>query len=144
MEIFSTEVQERIVQAISVAEAKTSGEIRLVIDKKLKVESAMDAAVSYFQKLEMQKTNLRNGVLIYLAIDDHQFAIIGDRGIDTRVVDNFWCDTRELMISHFSRNDIVQGLIEGIHRIGEQLKEYFPRNKDDVNELPDDIYFGKN
>lgn len=144
MDIFSTEDQDRIVQAISVAEGRTSGEIRLVIYKKLKEASAMDAAVSYFQKLEMHKTALNNGVLIYMAVDDHQFAIIGDRGIDTKVEDNFWDETKEVMVSFFRRDDIVQGLIEGIHHVGEQLQKYFPRNPDDVNELPDDIYFGKN
>lgn len=142
MEIFSTEEQDRIVQAISVAEAKTSGEIRLVIDKKLKASSVIDAAVAYFRKLEMHKTSLANGVLIYMAVDDHEFAIIGDRGIDTKVVDNFWDETKELMLSFFRRGDMVQGLIEGIHDVGEQLQQYFPRGEDDVNELPDDIYFG--
>lgn len=142
MELFSTEEQDRIVQAISVAEAKTSGEIRLVIDKKLKAASAIDAAVTYFRKLEMQKTAQANGVLIYMALDDHEFAIIGDRGINTKVVANFWDDTKELMVSFFRQGDLVQGLIAGIHDIGEQLQAYFPRSEDDVNELPDDIYFG--
>lgn len=144
MDIFSSEEQDRIVHAISVAEAKTSGEIRLVIDKRLRATSAMDAAVSYFEELEMHKTGLRNGVLIYMAIDDHEFAIIGDRGLDTKVEANFWDETKELMVSFFRRNDIVQGLIEGIHDVGEQLQKYFPRGVDDVNELPNDIHFGTN
>lgn len=144
MDIFSTEEQDRIVQAISVAEGRTSGEIRLVIYKKLKEASAMDAAVSYFRKLGMHNTTSNNGVLIYMAVEDHQFAIIGDRGISTKVADNFWDETKELMVSFFSRDEIVRGLIEGIHHVGEQLQKYFPRKSDDVNELPDDIYFGKN
>lgn len=144
MDIFSSEEQDRIVHAINVAEAKTSGEIRLVIDEKLKASSAMDGAVAYFEKLEMHKTGLNNGVLIYMAIDDHEFAIIGDRGLDTKLEANFWDETRELMISFFRRDDIVQGLIEGIHHVGDQLQRYFPRGVDDVNELPNDIYFGTN
>jgi len=142
MDIFSAEEQERIVQAISVAEARTSGEIRLVIDKKMKTASAMEAAVFYFEKLEMNKTGLNNGVLIYMAMDDHQFAIIGDSGINTRVEANFWDETKELMMDFFRKDDIVRGLVEGIHHVGEQLHVYFPRRADDVNELPDDIYFG--
>ena len=135
--------QDRIVQAISLAEAKTSGEIRLVIDRKLKAASAIDAAVAYFEKLAMHKTSLRNGVLVYMAIDDHQFAIIGDRGINEKVLDDFWDETRELMLGHFRRGAIAEGLIEGIKHAGEQLQAYFPRRPDDVNELPDDIHFGK-
>src|SRR5690606_24928324 len=117
MELFSTEEQDRIVQAISVAEAKTSGEIRLVIDKKLKAASAIDAAVTYFQKLEMQKTAPANGVLIYIDLDDHEFAISGDRGINTIVVANFWDDTKELMVTFFRQRDLVHGQIPGIHGI---------------------------
>ena len=90
----------------------------------------------------MQKTAQANGVLIYMALDDHEFAIIGYRGINTKVVANFWADTKELMVSFFRQGDLVQGLIAGIHDIGEQLQAYFPRSEDDVNELPDDIYFG--
>lgn len=104
----------------------------------------MDAALAYFDKLEMHNTLHNNGVLIYMAVDDHEFAIIGDRGIDTKVEDNFWHETQDLMLSFFRQGDIVKGLIEGIHQIGGQLQKYFPRGTDDVNELPDDIHFGKN
>jgi|SRR5690606_3941210 len=144
MDIFSAEEQDRLVQAISIAEAKTSGEIRLVVDKKLKAASAIEAAVAYFQDLEMHKTGLANGVLIYIAIDDHELAIIGDRGINVKVEDNFWDETKELMVSFFRQGNMVQGLIEGIQDVGKQLQNYFPRRADDVNELPDDIYFGTN
>ncbi|HLS95654.1 MAG TPA: TPM domain-containing protein [Sphingobacterium sp.] len=144
MDIFSTEDQDRIVQAISLAEAQTSGEIRLVIDKKLSEPSAMEAAVRYFRKLNMQQTVQKNGVLIYLATDDHAFAIIGDSGIDKYVGPDFWDETKEQMAVLFRQGDLVQGLIVGIQHIGEQLKTYFPRRADDINELPDDIYFGKN
>lgn len=142
MEIFSTEEQERIVQAITVAESKTSGEIRLVVDRKVLGGSVLDAAVSYFRKLEMHKTVLKNGVLIYLATEDHQFAIIGDEGINKRVDADFWDDTKEQMATSFRDGDIVQGLIIGIHHAGEQLKDFFPRRADDINELPDEIHFG--
>ncbi|WDF68567.1 TPM domain-containing protein [Sphingobacterium oryzagri] len=143
-EIFSTEQQERIVQAITVAESMTSGEIRLVVDRKLSADSALDAAVAYFRKLNMHKTALKNGVLIYLATEDHAFAIIGDEGINVRVAADFWDDTKEQMVSFFRTGDVVEGLITGIHHAGEQLKHYFPRRADDVNELPDEIHFGNN
>lgn len=144
MEIFSTEDQDRIVQAISVAESKTSGEIRLVVDRKLSGDTAMDAAVAFFKKLKMHETVLKNGVLIYLAVDDHKFAIIGDHGINTKVPVNFWDETKEHMLSFFKQNQVADGLIAGIHDAGEKLQAFFPRKNDDINELPDDIYYGNN
>lgn len=144
MAIFSTNEQERIVQAINIAESKTSGEIRLVIDRKLLYPSALEAAVGYFEKLNMHKTQLQNGVLIYLAVDDHQFAIIGDKGINERVAPDFWDATKERMVAHFKRNEIAEGLVDGIRHAGEQLQAFYPRRLDDINELPDDIYYGNN
>ena len=90
----------------------------------------------------MDKTALRNGVLIYIATDDHQFAIIGDSGINKKVAAGFWEETKEIMLAHFKRGDLVRGLIEGINHAGEQLQHFFPRQDDDVNELPNDIAFG--
>ncbi|SMG41196.1 TPM domain-containing protein [Sphingobacterium psychroaquaticum] len=144
MDIFSIAEQDRIVQAISVAEGKTSGEIRLVVERKLKHKAAIEAAVKYFRKLDMHKTILKNGVLIYIAVDDHEFAIIGDTAIHDRVGEDFWGATQEEMVSFFRQDMLVDGLIAGIQQIGEQLQYFFPRKADDINELPDDIYYGEN
>lgn len=144
MDIFSKEEQDKIVQAISIAEGKTSGEIRLVIDRKLKKGEAIDAAVTYFRDLNMHNTLLKNGVLFYLAVEDHAFALIGDTAINERVGDEFWEQTKEHMFSLFKEEKMAEGLIAGITYVGEQLQYYFPRRADDINELPDDIYFGKN
>lgn len=142
MEIFNQEEQEKVVQAISLAENRTSGEIRLVVERKLHGIEAYEQATAYFEKLKMHQTLLRNGVLIYLATDDHQFAIIGDSGINDKVPSDFWESTKESMLAYFRQSDYVHGLIAGIEQAGEQLAHYFPRRDDDVNELPNDIYFG--
>lgn len=143
MEIFNQEEQERVVQAISLAENLTSGEIRLVVERVVHDKDAIEQAKHYFEKLRMHQTALRNGVLIYLATDDHQFAIIGDAGIDAKVPEDFWESTKELMLGYFKQGEFAQGLIAGIEQAGQQLATYFPRRADDVNELPNDIYFGK-
>ena len=143
MAILNEEEQERIVHAVSLAENMTSGEIRVVVENVVGDDkTAYEKATQYFEELDMHKTILRNGVLIYLAIADHQFAIIGDAGINQRVSDNFWESTKEKMIQHFRNSDYVSGLIEGIHEAGEQLQHFFPRKEDDVNELPNEIHFG--
>ena len=141
MQQFTEEQQTAIVQAIQEAEGFTSGEIRLAVESRCK-EDPIDRAAVYFHRLGMDKTALRNGVLIYIATDDRQFAIIGDSGINRRVAAGFWEETKELMLNHFKQGDLVQGLIEGIKHAGKQLQHFFPRQDDDVNELPNDIAFG--
>jgi uncharacterized membrane protein len=138
---FTEEEKERIVQAIKEAEKETSGEIRLHIESKCKGDP-LQRAMKVFAKLKMHKTALRNGVIIYLAIDDRKFAIYGDKGINEKVPENFWEDVKEVMRQHFKENKHVEGLVKGIAMIGEKLKEFFPYQADDVNELPDDISIG--
>jgi len=131
-----------IMEAIGRAEGQTSGEIRVHLESKCKDE-VLDRAAWLFKKLKMHETKDRNGVLIYLSIDDRKFAIIGDSGINKVVPVGFWDETKELMISYFKQGDFVKGLTEGIERSGLHLKQYFPRQDDDVNELPDEISYGK-
>ncbi len=138
----SKEEQQRIVQAIQEAEKETSGEIRLHIESRCKGDP-LERAKVIFQKLKMHQTALRNGVIVYLAIDDRKFAIWGDKGINEKVPENFWQDVKEVMASHFKKNAFAEGLIKGITMIGEKLKEFFPHQIDDVNELSDDISFGE-
>jgi len=140
--IFTEEQKQQIVQAIKTAEKNTSGEIRVHIEKKCK-EDVLDHAAFMFDALEMQKTEERNGVLIYLAVEDRKLAILGDAGINQKVPVNFWEDVKDLMVNNFKNGEFAKGLSEGIIKAGKQLKEHFPYQKDDENELSDDISFGK-
>lgn len=141
-EFLTKDDQKKIEQAVKQAEHKTSGEIRVHIDMKCKGE-VLDAASRIFATLGMHKTELRNGVLIYLALEDKKFAIIGDAGINQKVPANFWDNIKNDMQAHFQRSEFASGLIHGITMAGAQLKQHFPHQKDDVNELPDEISFGK-
>ena len=138
---FTEENKLQIANAIRVAEMNTSGEIRLHIQKYCKGD-ALDQAAYVFEKLEMHKTQLRNGVLFYLAVEDHKFAILGDAGINQKVPANFWDKTKELVLSKFKEGNITDGLTSGILMAGEQLKEHFPYLEGDKNELSNDISFG--
>ena len=140
---FTKEEKEDITLAIKNAELDTSGEIRVHIENICKGD-AKDQAAYLFEKLEMQKTDLRNGVLFYLAVKNRKFAILGDAGINKAVPDNFWDNIRNIMLEHFRDDKFAEGLEEGIAMAGIQLKEHFPYQKDDVNELPDEISFGEN
>lgn len=140
--LFSEEQKAKIVEAIKEAELNTSGEIRVHIEKSCP-EDVMDRAAFMFEKLKMHKTELRNGVLFYLAVKDRKFAILGDAGINAKVPEGFWDTIKETMVNHFKEGDFAGGLTRGILMSGEQLKAHFPYQTDDVNELSDDISFGK-
>jgi uncharacterized membrane protein len=140
---FTEENKLQIGNAIRAAELNTSGEIRLHIEKFCKGD-VLDRAAYIFEKLQMHKTDLRNGVLFYLAVEDHKFAILGDAGINQKVSEDFWEKTTDTVLSRFKEGKLTEGLTSGIIMAGEQLKEHFPYQKDDLNELSDDISFGKN
>ncbi|EOR92577.1 hypothetical protein ADIARSV_4264 [Arcticibacter svalbardensis MN12-7] len=139
--IFTDIEQEDIRKAIEHAEKSTSGEIRICVEKKCPVPDAFERASIYFLKIGMDKTALRNGVLIYIATDDHKFAIIGDEGINVRVHADFWDSTKEKMLAHFKNENLSLGIIAGINAAGEQLKKLFPSRDGDKNELSDDISY---
>lgn len=135
---FSREQEDEIVNAIREAELNTSGEIRVHIEAKCKGD-AFKRATKVFHQLKMDATEAQNGILFYIAQDDHQFAIIGDKGINEKVPDNFWDDIRDEMQTLFRQGAFTQGLSKGIAATGKALKAYFPYQQDDQNELPDSI-----
>ena len=141
--LFSPEQKSQIVAAIKDAETQTSGEIQVHIESRCK-SSVLDRAAKVFETLKLYQTKDRNGVLVYLAVEDHKFAILGDAGINSVVPADFWESTKDLMASHFRQGKFTEGLIEGIHHAGDQLKTHFPYDhQDDQNELSNEVSFGK-
>ncbi|MES2809349.1 MAG: TPM domain-containing protein [Bacteroidota bacterium] len=141
MSIFNDEEQKRISDAIAGAEKCTSGEIRVSVEKTCS-DDVLDRAAKYFYQLDMHKTKLRNGVLIYVAMVDRKFAIIGDAGINKVVSEDFWDCTKEDMLAHFKTGDIIEGIITGVTKAGTQLGKYFPHDLDkDTDELSNDVAF---
>jgi len=141
-DFFSRQEKEEIKQAIMNAELDTSGEIRVHIENTF-TGDVMDRAAFIFKQLGMNKTELRNGVLIYLAVKNRRFAIIGDSGIHKVVPENFWDNIKVRMLDHFREGRFADGLIEAVTAAGEHLKKHFPRQRNDINELSDEISFGK-
>ena len=142
-QLFAENDKKSIVDAIADAEKNTSGEVRIHIENHCKID-VLDRAAEVFAILKMNKTKLRNGVLIYLAIKDHKFAIIGDAGINAVVPKDFWEVTKEQMKSYFKKGKFADGLTYAIRSSGHLLKEHFPYKEDDQNELSNEISFGKN
>jgi uncharacterized membrane protein len=103
----------------------------------------LERAKQLFLRLGMDKTERRNGVLIYFATASRRFAIVGDEGIDQVVPKNFWGDVKDLMAARFWEGEFCAGMVEGIALVGEKLREFFPWRREDVDELADEISFGK-
>ncbi len=140
-DFLTKEEEQEIVEAIRLAEKETSGEIRVHIEKTTSLDT-FDRAKEVFHLLKMDATDLKNGVLIYLAVDDHSFVICGDKGIDDVVPEDFWDCTKDRMLVHFKNGNFKQGLIDGIARAGEQLQKYFPWQEGDNDELSNEISKG--
>ena len=141
-DIITEEQEKEIIEAIAQAEANTSGEIRVHIENNCP-HDPLDRAVEVFAALHMHQTKLRNGVLFYVALKSHKFAVIGDAGINAVVPDNFWDETKSLVLAEFKNGSFGAGLVKGILMAGEQLRTFFPFDADtDTNELHNDISFG--
>ncbi|AKD02698.1 TPM domain-containing protein [Pontibacter korlensis] len=134
--------EQKIMAAIQEAEQKTSGEIRVHVESNCEGD-VLDRATEVFAELHMHQTELRNGVLFYVALEDHQFAVLGDAGINSTVPDHFWEDITAEVIKHFKQKKYAEGLARGIRMAGEQLQAHFPYDRHgDTNELSDDVSFG--
>jgi len=141
---FTAEEQQLIIDAIQNAERMTSGEVRVFVESKCSYMDAIDRAAELFFQLEMQKTDDRNAVLLYVAMKDRQLAVFGDEGIHEKVGNEYWNNAVQKMISNFNRENYAAGISEVVKDIGVALTKNFPFNNDtDKNELPDDIVFGK-
>ena len=143
-DFFTAEEQQLIIESIRNAERMTSGEVRVFVESKCSYMDAIDRAAELFFQLEMQKTNDRNAVLVYVAMQDRQLAVFGDEGIHNKVGNEYWSTEVKKMISNFNRENYAAGIAEVVKDIGVALTKNFPFNNDtDKNELPDDIVFGK-
>lgn len=130
---------DRIVSAIRDAEAKTSAEIRVYIQRGKVAGDPLAAAVKQFQRLGMSKTRERNAVLIYVAPRAQKFAVVGDEGIHQRCGEAYWQQVVDFMREHFLGERFTEALVDAISDIGRILAEHFPKTRADANELPDEV-----
>ncbi len=140
-DFLTSEEEQRIIKAIQEAEKNTSGEIRVHIEDSTD-KKVMDRALEVFYSLQMDKTKLHNGILLYIAVKSKLFAILGDKGIHEKVPKNYWNEENEMVLSYFKEKKYTEGLCKVIQSIGEKLKIYFPYQSDDTNELSDEISKG--
>ncbi len=144
-EMLDKDSQHRIVECIKEAESKTTGEVRVYVEHHCTYMDAMHRAQEVFIKLNMHKTSIRNGVLIYVALTDRQFAILGDVGIDKMAGGtSFWQQAAAMLKAQMKQNNVTEGLCECIREMGNVLAKHFPEDPAvPRNQLPDEIVFGK-
>lgn len=130
-------------EAIKEAEDRTSGEIKIHIENHCNVD-VIERAKEVFFLLQMQNTEERNGVLIYIAFLDKKIAIIGDEGINCITPDDYWENEVNILVQYFKEKKFSDGIISTIHAIGEKLLKYFPIQENDINELSDEISYYNN
>lgn len=141
---FTAEEQQQITDAIKEAERRTSGEVRVFVESRCRFVDPLDRAAEIFVGLKMNETKDHNAVLVYLAVKDHQFAVLADDGIHRKVGDAFWNNEVLAMRRHFKEDHIADAVVQVINDVGEALHTHFPYDRDnDKNELPDDIVFGR-
>jgi len=140
---FTPQENEAIVNAIRAAEKRTSGEIRVFVETRCSFLDPVDRAFEVFFGLKMDKTEDRNGVVLYIAMKDQQLAVFGDKGIHEKVGTEFWNREVKKMLTSFSKENYTDGIVRIIREIGEALVSHFPYENEDRNELPDDIVFGR-
>jgi uncharacterized membrane protein len=139
--VFSAPDLDAIVAAVDHAERRTGAEIRVHIERRVKGD-ALVRAREVFAALRMHETVLRAGVLIYLALDDHKLAIVGDDGIHARVGDRYWAEIRDRMVERLRARPAREAVIATVEEVGAVLAREFPRRPDDVDELSDEVSLG--
>ena len=141
--LFSEADLEAIAAAVAVAERETSGEIRVHLERRLPSGAspgdALPRATEIFTRLGMHATADRNGVLIYLAVENRRLAIAGDAGVHARVGDEYWQRIRDAMVERLRRGEAREALLYAVAEVGEVLRRFFPPRPDDRNELSDQV-----
>lgn len=139
---FSKDELHRIGEAIAAVEEKTSAEIRVRIERNCEGEPLARARV-LINELGMTKTKERTGVLIYIALEDHRFAIFGDEGIHKVLGDEGWIALSKQLGEYFQKGQFCEGLIQIIFEIGEMLAKPFPPAAENIDELTNEPSFGE-
>jgi uncharacterized membrane protein len=142
-QFLSKQENERLHLAVKQSEQGTSGEIRVYIESKCSFMNPIDRAKELFLSLKMYQTIHRNAVLIYIAYQDRDFAIIGDKNIYQKTNDEFWNQHSKSLLRAFNNHNYIQGMEDVIRAVGNELRVHFPTHGETKNELPDEIIFGK-
>jgi uncharacterized membrane protein len=137
--------QERVVACIREAESKTTGELRVYVESHCNYMDPLERAKELFIKLGMGNTERQNAVIVYIALKDRQFAIMGDKQIYEKAGGpSFWEKAAAELKNYLASGNTEEGLCVCVNELGKAMAQHFPYDPTITkNELPDEIVFGK-
>lgn len=141
-DLFTELDHDRITAAIQEAEKRTSGEIRVYVSHR-KVSDPRHAGAHQFVKLGMDKTKHRNAVLIFIAPESQNFAVLGDTAVHARCGETFWESVASAMRELFRQGKFTEGIVHGIDTAGKALAQHFPADKTDHHKVADSVVEGE-
>lgn len=109
----------------------------LLIPGPIKAARSRARAVTCFKVGAERRTHGRTGILIYLSMREHRAEIVADEAIAGQVPAEVWGEAMAAMLGHIRQGRVADGMIAAVDRVGAILAEQFPRNDNDINELPD-------
>ena len=143
--VFSESDLADIAAAVSRVEQAAAAEVRVHLERRVhhargEAPDALTRAQVVFHHLGMHRTAHRNGVLVYLALEDRKLAIVGDEAIHARVGDSYWEGVRDLMVRHLRAEAPRDAVVHAVEDLGRVLAQHFPRRPGDAGgELPNEV-----
>lgn len=98
-------------------------------------EEVEEAAITSFYREKLYRTRDQNGILIFISVLERRVYILGDRGIDAKINDNGWQDIVSGLTAGIRRGKQGEALLAAVNQVGEILKQHFPIQEGDRNEL---------
>lgn len=135
--LFTDRDLDDIAATVGRVERATSAELRVHLEERLpRGVDPLQRAQALFQRLGMHRTRGRNGVLVYLALEDHKLAVLGDEAIHARVGTAYWEHVRDLMVGHLRAGASRDAVVLAVEELGRVLAAHFPQSGGDE---PDEL-----
>jgi uncharacterized membrane protein len=131
----------KIVEAIAQAEDRSTGEIRVHVSKRWFEKDPFARAQKLFYRLGMERTTLRNAVLLYVNFRRRKFAIYADEGIHQSVGQRYWEKIARELSQDLRGTHHENAIATAVQKIGQALAESFPSDPTHPNrhELSNDV-----
>jgi len=102
-------------------------------------EAVRERAVRAFYEKGLYRTRHETGILIFISVFERKVWILGDRGINARIPAASWQQLVQLLTKGIKDGRSCEALCTVISRCGEELALHFPKERNDSNELRDEI-----
>lgn len=141
-DVLSDGGNELIEKAVAEAESCTSGEVvvRLKQSVDTTAQTVREAAFEEFLRLGVKETRLRNGILLFIALDQQQVELIADEGIYKVVPQGTWQRVVDIITLGFRAGVPAHAIVMGVKLISDLLSSHFPPLPTDTNELSDRVH----